>query len=135
MFTVPIAIATHEFRGPCLTFVSYRIQLVMSTIYRKKIVIYVTPEGKKPFIEWLESLKDKTARYRIKERLDRVALGNMGDYKSVGNGVMEMRLKFGSGYRIYYGEDNDNIVLLLCGGDKASQAKDVKNLIYFGKII
>ncbi len=107
----------------------------MSTIYRKKIVIYVTPEGKKPFIEWLESLKDKTARYRIKERLDRVALGNMGDYKSVGNGVMEMRLKFGSGYRIYYGEDNDNIVLLLCGGDKASQAKDVKNLIYFGKII
>lgn len=55
-----------------------------------------------------------------------VALGNLGDVKSVGQGVMEMRLPFGSEYRIYFGEQGDSIILLLCGGDKASQVKDIK---------
>ncbi|HLB42437.1 MAG TPA: type II toxin-antitoxin system RelE/ParE family toxin [Gammaproteobacteria bacterium] len=98
---------------------------------KKELNIYVTREGKRPFIDWLESLKDKTARYRIKERLDRVALGNMGDHKSVGNGVMEIRFKFGSGYRISYGEEGGKIILLLCGGDKSSQAKDIKRAHLF----
>lgn len=71
---------------------------------KKELNIYVTKDGKKPFVAWLESLKDKTIRYRIKERLDRVALGNLGDHSSVGNGVMEIRFKFGSGYRVYYGK-------------------------------
>lgn len=93
---------------------------------QKELAIYVTQNGKRPFIEWLESLKDKTIRYRIKERLDRVSLGNLGDHKSVGNGVSELRLKFGSGYRIYYGEDGDSIILLLSGGDKDTQSKDIK---------
>lgn len=93
---------------------------------QKELAIYVTQTGKRPFIEWLESLKDKTIRYRIKERLDRVSLGNLGDHKSVGDGVSELRLKFGSGYRIYYGEDGDSIILLLSGGDKATQSKDIK---------
>ena len=88
---------------------------------QKELAIYVTPTGKQPFIDWLESLKDKTIRYRIKERLDRVSLGNLGDHKSVGIGVYELRLKFGSGYRIYYGEDGDSIILLLSGVDKAQQ--------------
>ena len=98
---------------------------------KKKLNIYVTPEGKKPFIDWLDDLKDKSSRFRIKERLDRIALGNMGDSKSVGKGVMEMRLAFGSGYRIYYAEEDDSIILLLCGGDKSSQSKDIKKAHLF----
>ena len=91
----------------------------------KCIEIYELPEGKKPFIEWMESL-DKSVRYRIKERLDRVRLGNLGDYKNVGKGVFELRLNFGSGYRIYFGQQGKTLVLLLCDGDKASQQKDIK---------
>ena len=98
---------------------------------KKELNIYVTRDGKRPFIDWLESLKDKTMRYRIKERLDRIALGNMGDHKSVGDGVMEIRFKFSSGYRIYYGKEGEKIILLLCGGDKSSQTKDIKRAHLF----
>lgn len=96
-----------------------------SVTLQKELSLYVTQDGKKPFIEWLESL-DNIMRYRIKERLDRVALGNLGDYKSIGGGVKELRLKFGPGYRIYFGEDRGAIILLLCGGDKSTQSKDIK---------
>ena len=98
----------------------------MKVTIKKELSIYVSQSGKSPFIEWLESMKDKSVKYRIKERLDRVRLGNMGDYKSVGNGVMELRFKFGSGYRIYYGEEGEKIILLLCGGDKSSQKRDIE---------
>lgn len=100
---------------------------------KKELNIYVTQDGKKPFVDWLESLKDKTTRYRIKERLDRIALGNLGDHSSVGNGVIEIRFKFGSGYRIYYGKEGEKIILLLCGGDKSSQDKDIKRARLFWK--
>ena len=102
-------------------------------IFQNNIEIYVTQNGKKPFIDWLESLKDKTVRYRIKERLDRVALGNLGDYKIIENQVYEFRFAFGSGYRIYFGKEGDNIILLLCGGNKSSQKKDIKNAIAYWK--
>ena len=105
----------------------------MSIILKKQLKIYVTEDGKKPFIEWLESLEDKTIRYRIKERLDRVALGNLGDHKFIGNGVYELRLAFGSGYRIYYGNEGSEIILLLCGGDKATQKKDIKKAVIYLK--
>ena len=98
----------------------------MKIILKNKLEIYVTPDGKQPFVEWLEELKDKKTRYRIKERLDRIALGNFGDHKLITNGVYELRLTFGSGYRIYYGIENENIIILLCGGDKATQKKDIK---------
>ena len=99
---------------------------MINIVRKKEIEIYVTHDGKKPFIEWLESLNDKSIRFRIKERLDRIALGNLGDHRSVGNGVMEIKFKFGAGYRIFYGEEGDAMVLLLCGGDKSSQSKDIK---------
>lgn len=102
----------------------------MYPVMQKQINIYVTRDGKKPFIKWLESL-DNTVRYRIKERLDRVALGNMGDHKSVGKEVFELRINFGAGYRIYYGTENDEIVLLLSGGDKSTQKKDIKKAISY----
>ena len=95
---------------------------------KNHIKVYTNSQGKAPFIIWLTSL-DKTVRYRVKERLDRVALGNLGDYKSLVEGVCELRLKFGPGYRIYYAKDDGDIILLLCGGDKSSQKSDLKEAI------
>lgn len=93
----------------------------------------MTQDGDKPFTDWLESLKDKTVRYRIKERLDRIAIGNLGDYKSIEKGVYELRFAFGSGYRIYFGKEGNNIIVLLCGGDKSSQKKNIKQAVAYWK--
>ena len=92
----------------------------------KEVQAYTTSNGKVPFHNWLNGLKDETTRARINRRLDRLALGNYGDFKPVGEGVYEMRLQFGAGYRVYFGEINNHIVLLLSGGDKSTQAKDIK---------
>jgi putative addiction module killer protein len=94
--------------------------------------IYVKPSGSVPFVEWLESLKDNKIRFRIKERLDRLSLGNFGDHKHIAYGVYELRFKFGAGYRIYYGlHDEWDQVLLLTGGDKSSQKTDVKKAMKY----
>lgn len=93
----------------------------------KELRTYETVDGKRPFDEWLDGLKDKVTVARIVTRLNRVALGNFGDVKSVGDGVSELRLVFGSGYRVYFGQDGDRIVLLLCGGDKGTQDKDIRD--------
>lgn len=103
----------------------------MNVIQQKQIEIYETAEGKQPFIDWLESVKDKWIRYRIKERLDRVALGNLGDYKAIKQGVSELRFTFGAGYRVYYAEEGNRIILLLCGGDKSSQKQDIQKAIAY----
>ena len=92
----------------------------------KTIALYETEDGKRPFKHWLDSLRDKVTIARINARLGRIELGNFGDAKPVGNGVMELRLVFGSGYRIYYGLDDDKLVVLLMGGDKSTQEKDIK---------
>ena len=99
---------------------------------KNNIIVYVTSEEKAPFTEWLESL-DKIVRSRIKERLDRVALGNMGDCSPItaGEGVCELRFLFGPGYRVYYAMDGDNVVLLLSGGKKSTQSKDIKKAVLF----
>jgi putative addiction module killer protein len=86
---------------------------------------YVTAEGKNPFREWLHALRDVRARARIRVRLNRVRLGNFGDAKSVGDGVSELRIPYGPGYRVYFARTGSTIVLLLCGGDKATQKRDV----------
>lgn len=93
--------------------------------------VYTTKDNKSPFIEWLESLKDKTVRHRIKERLDRVALGNLGDYKPIEQGVLELKFDFGSGYRVYFGRRGETIIILLCGGDKSTQKKDINKAIEY----
>ncbi len=89
-----------------------------------EIEIYVLESGKAPFESWLKSL-ERNIQNRIMARLDRVQLGNFGDHKIVGKGVSELRFFFGSGYRVYYGVDDGKIVLLLTGGDKKSQNKDI----------
>src|SRR5665811_2016109 len=71
------------------------------------------------------SLKDKQGKLRILERIDRLAHGNPGDVKSVGQGVSELRLTYGPGYRVYYLQEADCLILLLCGGDKSTQQKDI----------
>lgn len=77
------------------------------------------------FDRWLRKLKVTQARLRILARLDRLAAGNIGDMKSVGGGIFELRLAFGPGYRIYLARRGDRLVLLLCGGDKSSQTDDI----------
>ena len=77
------------------------------------------------FRDWLDSLRDRKARLRIADRLKRLASGNAGDTKSVGDGVQELRLHFGPGYRIYYMWQGDRLVILLTGGDKGSQKRDI----------
>jgi putative addiction module killer protein len=90
-----------------------------------KIFEYVTNDGKCPFRDWLDNLRDIRAKARISTQLDRLALGNFGDSKPVGEGVIEIRLSYGPGYRIYVGRDGENLVILLCGGDKSSQKNDI----------
>jgi putative addiction module killer protein len=92
----------------------------------KEMRIYITPNRKQPFSEWLASIKDKTTEARIRRRLDRLSLGHYGDVKGIGDGICELRLQFGSGYRIYFGELDNKIVLLLCAGDKGTQSRDIQ---------
>lgn len=87
---------------------------------------YLTINGRNPFREWLENLRDRQARAKIRVRLNRLRLGNFGDSKSVGQGVNELRITHGPGYRVYFGRHSTKVVILLCGGDKSSQAWDIE---------
>lgn len=77
------------------------------------------------FREWLSALKDKRAVSRIAMRIERAEAGNLGDIKSVGDGVSEMRVSYGPGYRVYFTRRRELIVILLCGGEKSSQQRDI----------
>jgi putative addiction module killer protein len=90
-----------------------------------KVEYYIAEDGAKPVIEWLSRLKDKKAKARIELRVLSIELGNLGDTKSVGDGVHALRIHIGPGYRVYYGVRNKLAILLLCGGSKGSQKNDV----------
>jgi putative addiction module killer protein len=77
------------------------------------------------FDRWLGKLKDRGAVARVLVRIDRLALGNPGDVRSVGGGVSELKIDYGPGYRVYFSQQGQKIVLLLCGGDKSSQSSDI----------
>lgn len=87
---------------------------------------YQTRDGRIPFSEWLDDLNDRTARARIVGRLDRLAVRLFGDCKPVGGGVSELRVDHGPGYRLYFAQHQDTLVILLCGGDKRTQTKDIE---------
>jgi putative addiction module killer protein len=91
----------------------------------RKIQNYLTADGRSLYEEWVDSLRDSKAISQIDKRLKRVKLGNLGDYRSVGEGVFELRIDYGPGYRIYFGQIGLTIVLLLCGGDKSTQKQDI----------
>jgi putative addiction module killer protein len=97
----------------------------VKNVKERTLLYYSTKNNEVPFVEWLKNLKDSSTQVRIRRRLDRIELGNFGDCASVGEGISELRLFFGSGYRIYFAEKNDEIIILLCGGDKSSQKKDI----------
>jgi len=92
----------------------------------RELKFYRTPNGRMPFTEWYDTIRDQSVRNRIQKRLDRLEGGNFGDSKSVGEGVFELRFQFGAGYRIYFAEVGNTIVLLLCAGDKSSQPRDIE---------
>lgn len=96
----------------------------MSTI---KIIIYATDTKREPYSDWEDNL-DKMTQAIIKNRLDRVRIGNFGDAKRIesGNGIWELRIDYGPGYRIYFGKKGTTIVILLTGGSKRSQNRDIQ---------
>lgn len=77
------------------------------------------------FAQWFEGLRDRQARFRIQVRIDRLAMGNPGQHRALAGGVSEMKLDFGPGYRVYYVERGDVLTVLLCGGDKSTQRRDI----------
>ena len=97
----------------------------------EKIIIAYKSEGRRePFTDWLYSLKDKVTQKRILVRLKRIAQGNYGDHKRF-SGIMELRFDFGKGYRVYCGEDGHTLVILLIGGDKGTQEKDIQKALEY----
>lgn len=78
------------------------------------------------FDAWFDGLRDRTAKRRIQARIDRLATGNPGDWRSVGSPVIEMRIDHGPGYRVYYAQKRAVLVVLLCGGDKSTQDADIR---------
>jgi putative addiction module killer protein len=86
---------------------------------------YQLEDKSAPVTEWLRGLRDTRARAQIEVRLRRVSVGNFGNCKSVGDGVSELKVDIGTGYRIYYGKHGQALVILLCGGDKGSQQADI----------
>ena len=81
------------------------------------------------FAAWIDALQDLRGRARILVRIERLALGNPGDVKAVGEGVSELRIDYGPGYRVYYTQRGQSLVILLAGGDKSTQAKDIKTAL------
>jgi putative addiction module killer protein len=90
------------------------------------ILHYRTLEGRFPYREWVESIADKAARAAVLARVDRLTFGTFGDSKAVGEGVCELRVHLGAGYRVYFGRDGKTVVILLCGGEKRSQDTDIR---------
>lgn len=91
-----------------------------------ELVRYQTTIGLEPISDWIYSLTDKMAQARVLMRLKALKAGNFGDCKPVGNGVLELRIHIGAGYRVYCGRYGEDIILLLCGGDKRSQESDIR---------
>jgi len=102
-------------------------------VRRYEIRLYEAEDGCAPFAEWIRSFRDMRARARIEQRVNRLVAGNFGDCKPLkaANGVHELRLDFGPGYRVYFGIAGQVIVLLLTGGDKSSQEKDIRRAVTY----
>ena len=100
-------------------------ELPMRDVHPRNLQVHRTSSGREPFTEWFEAVQNTKTQTRIEARLNSIKYGNFGDCQSVGDGVFESRLHFGPGYRIYFGVVDNTIVLLLCGGDKSSQARDI----------
>lgn len=85
------------------------------------------------FAEWLDGLRDLRARARVQARIERLALGNPGDVRPVGEGVSELRIDYGPGYRVYFVKRGRELVILLAGGDKSTQAQDIQTALHLAR--
>lgn len=92
---------------------------------------YLTSAGRDPYQVWLDRLKDLRARVAIQRRIDRIAAGHFGDHKPCRDGVCELRVDVGPGYRVYYARHAQAVILLLCGGDKRTQASDIEKAVKY----
>lgn len=90
-----------------------------------EVQTYLDPSGQDPYTRWLAALADRQARARVLVRVGRMAAGNFGDCKPVAEGVWELRIDWGPGYRVYYAQAGKRLVLLLAGGDKRTQQADI----------
>jgi len=90
---------------------------------------YRTPAGDEPFTQWLSDLSDRPARARVLARLERLEVGNFGDARFLRDGVSELRIDWGPGYRVYFGRDGGTVIVLLCGGDKRKQDADIERAV------
>lgn len=93
---------------------------------QKTVVLYANKSGREPFSEWFTSLKDKTVRARIQNRISRLELGLLGDCEPISEGIFELRFFFGPGFRVYFADFDNTTLLLLGGGDKKTQSKDIE---------
>lgn len=91
-----------------------------------EVLRYQRADGSEPFTEWLGSMRDKVGKVRIYSRLRQIEAGNWGDVSSVGSGISELRIHVGAGYRVYFGQHQKKLVIVLLGGDKSSQSEDVR---------
>jgi putative addiction module killer protein len=92
---------------------------------------YLTASGRDLYQAWLDDLKDMRARVAIQRRVDRLAAGNYGDHEFCRDGIWELRIDVGAGYRVYYARAGRTILLMVCGGDKRTQAADIKRAVTF----
>lgn len=97
----------------------------MDEVILKEVEIYETRDGKKPFQQWFDSLYDLRLCRAVMRRVDRMSLGNFGDHRALGEGLFELRIHEGPGLRIYYGRFGNRVVIVLSGGDKSKQLKDI----------
>jgi putative addiction module killer protein len=90
------------------------------------VLHYLTTSGRCPFQTWIESVKSRVVKAAVAARINRIRSGTLGDWKSVGDGVFELRVDVGPGYRVYFGRDGKTVVILLNAGEKRSQESDIK---------
>ncbi len=103
----------------------YGAQLVVQ-IKQRVVDYYRTPAGKEPAHEWLSSIKDKLTQAILYKRIRQAGLGHFGNTRNVGEGVWELKINYGPGYRVYYGIHGDELILILMGGSKRTQTGDIK---------
>lgn len=98
-----------------------------------KVFDYLTDDERDPFKEWISNLQDRQARSRILLRIQRMAAGNFGDCKPIDEGVWELRIDHGAGYRVYYARVGEKLIIILAGGDKRRQQADINTALEYWK--
>jgi putative addiction module killer protein len=99
------------------------------------ITYFELDSGRRPFSEWLHLLADKKGKAIIIRRIERIQNNLFGDHKYLDEGVYELKIKYGPGYRVYYTKKNNRIIILLCGGDKSTQKRDIDASIFYVKLL